>query len=156
MDLKNFKIGQPIYSKRRSEFCYFIAYWPEIGRIIYAYRLFSMIRYEHVSIKTFEDEFLFEKEDVRAFIENKIKEEKEEQLIKVPDKLYKKLENQKWQLNCMKKLNKPLEDIKKGERNIKRQTNKILRYDERNEEMEAEIDFEYSVVWDSFEQHFGE
>lgn len=155
-ELKNLKIGQPVFWKNRLEFGYYIGYWSEIGKVVYAYHLFSMIRYNHITASGFKNEFLVDKNEIRLYLENRIKEEKEKRFVSIPDKVYRKLENQEWQLECMKKLNKPLEELKKGERNIKRQLKKIKRYNERNEEMESQVDYDYIGIWEQFENFFGE
>lgn len=154
--MKQLEIGSPMFFKKENKFVTYIAYWEERNRIVYAYDLFSLKRYDEIPYSIFEKEFITDKEEVRKYIQDKIEKEKEENMVTVPQKEFRKLEYLEQQIECMLKQNKPHEEIKRGERNIRRQNKKIKRYAERNQEIREEIDYKYVGLWEQFGWYFGD
>ena len=148
--------GDYIFWKKRNEFLQFITFWKYSNVVVFAYQLFTIKSYDEISISVFEKYFLVEKKEIKQYIEKLINDEKTKNMIKVPEKEFKKLELQREQANCMEKLNKPENDKKKGMRNIKRQLKKINRYIERNEEIKKEINLKYSSILENFKNIFEE
>ncbi len=154
-NLISLEIGQPIFWTRKNMFVYYIAFWPELNRIVYSYNLFSLRKYDDIPYTVFYNEFLTNKDEIEYYLKNKIENEKENCMISIPERVERKMELLQIQQECMKKLGKPSEDLKKGNRNIKRQKKKILNYLERNEQIKREIDSKYIGIWEQFENLFG-